>query len=518
MAPFFASVLLALAQGLLIHAAIPDKNSILSQLQKNGACCTALDYFLPGKVHFNALVDLEYVSSQSSYWSAQAKSVSPTCIVIPTSSQDVSLAVGILNIAHQASIRGCKFAVRSAGHTPQSSSVNIAGGVTIDLQGMKQVTVSSDGKLVSIGPGNRWIDIYPKLDELNLAMIGGRASGVGSAGLILGGGVSYFSGRYGFACDNVQTYEIVLANGTITTASSTVNPTLFRALKGGSSNFGIVTRFDTKLYPQQPFWGGTIAHPITNKEALFEFFSNFTLSRNTDPYAALIMDFAWLAGIPSIVHNIAYTDSAAIWPPPAFEALDKMPKIATTIRKDKLTSFTNELATQIALTNGGNNLFVTLTFVNKQDVTEDFMAEVFELADATAKQLLTVVGMIYTMSFQPLPYKLYSKSASTGGNVLGLDRFQDDLINLLFTLSWQLPTDNARVTAALKALEVSIATLAKQRGIFNEFIYLNYGAEWQDPLRAYGSANLEYMRTQSRRYDPTGVFQKAMPGGFKLGI
>lgn len=312
--------------------------------------------------------------------------------------------------------------------------------------------------------------------------------------------------------------EVVLANGTITTASSTTNPNLFRALKGGSSNLGVVTRFDTNLYPQERFWGGTIGHPITNKEALFDYFTNFTVSKNYDPHSALIMDFAWIAGIPSIVHNIAYTNGDSVWPPPAFEELNKMPKLLTTIRKDKLTAFTDELAAQISLTNGGNNVFITLTFVNKPGVSEDFMADVFNLADATAKQLLTVAGLIYTMSFQPLPQALYSKSAATGGNVLGLDRSNDDLVNLLFTLSWRLPLDNSRVETALKTLEGSITSLAKQQGIFNEFIYLNYGAEWQDPIKGYGDANVQYLREQSRRYDPSGVFQKAMPGGFKLGI
>jgi hypothetical protein len=55
------------------------------------------------------------------------------------------------------------------------------------MQSMNQVTVSSDQKIVSIGPGNRWGNIYPTLDGMNLAMVGGRVSPVGSGGLITGG-------------------------------------------------------------------------------------------------------------------------------------------------------------------------------------------------------------------------------------------------------------------------------------------------------------------------------------------
>jgi len=49
------------------------------------------------------------------------------------------------------------------------------------------VTVSNDQKIVSLGPGNRWGAVYPTLDNLNLAMVGGRVTPVGVGGLITGG-------------------------------------------------------------------------------------------------------------------------------------------------------------------------------------------------------------------------------------------------------------------------------------------------------------------------------------------
>lgn len=46
--------------------------------------------------------------------------------------------------------------------------------------------------------------------------------------------------------------EIVLANGTIVQAKAISHPDLFWALKGGSSNYGIVTRFDVKNSRNKP--------------------------------------------------------------------------------------------------------------------------------------------------------------------------------------------------------------------------------------------------------------------------
>lgn len=74
-----------------------------------------------------------------------------------------------------------------SSHTPHAGAANIDGGVTIDTQSLNQVTVSNDQKTVSVGPGNRWGRVYGVLDELNLAMVGGRLSQVGVAGLVTGG-------------------------------------------------------------------------------------------------------------------------------------------------------------------------------------------------------------------------------------------------------------------------------------------------------------------------------------------
>lgn len=144
------------------------------------------------------------------------------------------------------------------------------------------------------------------------------------------------------------------------------------------------------------------------------------------------------------------------------------------------------------------------------------MAEITQLSDTAVKELISVVGLGFSLTFQPLPYTLYSRSAATGGNVLGLDRSKDDLINYHWTISWQLPLDSARVKARLQKLENDCLALVKERGVHNEFVYFNYAAEWQDPIKAYGEQNVQFLRSVSRRYDPNGLFQKGVPGGFKL--
>ena len=91
-----------------------------------------------------------------------------------------------------------------------------------------------------------------------------RNSGVGASGLMLGGGLSYLSPAHGFACDNFRSLDVVLPSGELVTATKRNQYSdLFRALKGGGSRFGIVTKFEvnaiqTGTAADKTWFGGSI--------------------------------------------------------------------------------------------------------------------------------------------------------------------------------------------------------------------------------------------------------------------
>jgi FAD/FMN-containing dehydrogenase len=102
----------------------------------------------------------------------------------------------------------CQFAIKSGGHGMFTGASNIDQGVTIDLLNMNQVSVNDDKTQASIGAGARWYDVYSVLQPMGISVVGGRVADIGVGGLTLGGGISFFSGRYGWACDNVNNYEV----------------------------------------------------------------------------------------------------------------------------------------------------------------------------------------------------------------------------------------------------------------------------------------------------------------------
>lgn len=155
-------------------------------------------------------------------------------------------------------------------------------------------------------------------------------------------GISYFSARKGFACDNVVNYQIVLANGKVVNANEKENSDLWSALKGGSNNFGVVTRFDLRAFPQGDFWGGSIVYDDSTSPSLLKAFAELNKAVDFDEYAALILSFSYVAPTGFIASaNTEYTKPV---PNPLtflpFTLLQ--PQFANTMRISNQTDFTTE--------------------------------------------------------------------------------------------------------------------------------------------------------------------------------
>ena len=139
------------------------------------------------------------------------------------------------------------FAARSGGHSYAGWSTTT--GLIIDVSDLKTVSVS--GTTAVVGAGTRLIDFYNGLAAKGRAVPGGSCPTVGIAGLTLGGGIGVTARAYGLTCDNLEALQIVLANGSVVTA--TANPRqygdLFWACQGGGGNFGVVTSFTFRTMP-----------------------------------------------------------------------------------------------------------------------------------------------------------------------------------------------------------------------------------------------------------------------------
>jgi FAD/FMN-containing dehydrogenase len=103
---------------------------------------------------------------------------------------------------------------------------------------MKGVDVDPTAHTARVNAGVVWGEVDRDTQVYGLATPGGRVTTTGVGGFTLGGGYGWLSPKYGLACDNLISVDIVTADGSLVTASEDENEDLFWGVRGGSSNFG----------------------------------------------------------------------------------------------------------------------------------------------------------------------------------------------------------------------------------------------------------------------------------------
>jgi FAD/FMN-containing dehydrogenase len=164
-------------------------------------------------------------------------------------------------------------AVRGGGHNAAGLAV-LDDGLVIDLSTMRGVEVDPAAKRARAQGGATWSDFDRETAKHGLATTGGAISTTGIAGLTLGGGLGYLMRRYGLACDNLVSVEMVSANGEVIRASDKENADLFWGVRGGGGNFGVVTSFEYRLHPVATVLGGMLVYPVDRAREVLAVFRN----------------------------------------------------------------------------------------------------------------------------------------------------------------------------------------------------------------------------------------------------
>ncbi|NUW47070.1 FAD-binding oxidoreductase, partial [Nonomuraea rhodomycinica] len=112
--------------------------------------------------------------------------------------------------------------------------------------------------------------------------LAGSAPGVSVTGYTLGGGVGWFSRRYGFASDSVRAFEVVDADGRPGRVSAESDPELFWALRGGGGDFALVTALELELYPVPVLYGGRVIWPQERTREVYDAFLEITAEAPRD--------------------------------------------------------------------------------------------------------------------------------------------------------------------------------------------------------------------------------------------
>jgi FAD/FMN-containing dehydrogenase len=161
-------------------ASSPASTHQWSQDTTKSGACALLQADLPGKVFY--IGSPQYTNSSSSYFTSFENELQPACIARPSNSKDIATIVKTIGFTSHV-----KLAIRGGGHTTWPGAANVDFGVTIDMQGINGVLYENKTKIVKIGAGEIWQNVYATLGSHGVAVTGGRVSKVGVAGLTMGG-------------------------------------------------------------------------------------------------------------------------------------------------------------------------------------------------------------------------------------------------------------------------------------------------------------------------------------------
>ena len=181
----------------------------------------------------------------------------PAVILRATDADDVRRAVGL---AEESAV---PLAIRCGGHSfPGHSTCD--DGILLDLSLMSQVPVDGDRWMARVGGGALLADVDAAGRPHDLVVPAGVVSHTGTGGLTLGGGMGWNSRRYGLTIDNLQSVNLVLADGTLLKADEETEPDPFWAVRGGGGNFGVVTNFEFRMRPLDPAAVATSLYPAAD--------------------------------------------------------------------------------------------------------------------------------------------------------------------------------------------------------------------------------------------------------------
>ncbi|APA06370.1 hypothetical protein SS1G_01102 [Sclerotinia sclerotiorum 1980 UF-70] len=455
---------------------------------------------------------IEFDELNGSYLSALESDITPACIFLPKTKEEVKSF--IQTVKPFVASGNIAFAIRGAGQVPLPGSANIENGITLDLRNLTGVECK-DG-IVSIAAGERWSTVYQRLAAEGLGVTGSRSGNGGIGGLALEGGLSFFSSREGFVSDNVVNYEVVLASGEIVNANASENSDLWTALRGGSNNFGIVTRFDMKTFQQGSFWGGSVYYFPASFPSQIEALVNEIKKPNASVETQLMVSIGYAAafGMIACQNQVYYTREATETPPvlQPFTAIEPQIDALNSLRVLNLTS----AATEQAADGQTSQRVSYMNTVIKADIAT--LQEASTIYTTALSNITSIAGLIGSLTLQPYPVSLLQKSVENGGNSLGLSPSDGPLVSILLLTTWQNKSDDEIIFKTMRgALEnIKAAAVAKNTSV--DYVFMNYAADFQDPISSYGDENKRKLQNVSKKYDPEGLFQKGVPGGFKLFV
>jgi FAD/FMN-containing dehydrogenase len=175
----------------------------------------------------------------------------PAAIITAKTTGDVQAA-----LAHAAE-QDLAVAVQCTGHRA-TAVPPLERALLLRTELHDTVEIDPAARRARIKAGARFEHVVDAAAPHGLACLHGSSPGVGVIGYLLGGGLSFYSRRYGVAANHVTAIEVVTADRELRRVDADHDPDLFWALRGGGGSFGVVTAVELSLQPIETVHAGSL--------------------------------------------------------------------------------------------------------------------------------------------------------------------------------------------------------------------------------------------------------------------
>jgi FAD/FMN-containing dehydrogenase len=396
-------------------------------------------------------------------------------------------AADVVRCVNFARYHGLPLSVRGGGHNVSGNAV-CHGGLMIDLSPMRGIRVQPQREIARADAGCTWRDFDAETQAFGLATTGGIIPTTGVAGLTLGGGLGWLMRKHGLSCDNLNSIDIVTAEGRLLTVNAAENAELFWAVRGGGGNFGVVTSLEFRVHPVGQVFGGMVAHSLERARDALRYFRDFAIAAPDEltPMAAFVTA---PDGNKILAIFVCYSGSLAegervlrplrTFGPPLVDNIAPMPYV-------QLQSMLEP-----GFPPGQQNYWKSNFLRELSDDAIDILVE----------------------GFRNIPSTTSALAIEHLGGAVG--RAKDDatafahrkaLFNLLIVGIWPDPADNRMHTDWVRGLWEAMQPYSSGG------VYVNYlgqsAEEGLDRVRAaYGKANYGRLCALKRKFDPDNLFR-----------
>ena len=138
---------------------------------------------------------------------------------------------------------------RSSGHNI-TAAVLAQDAITVDMSRFDKIeSLDTQQQSVWAGPGVTSQPLNELLYAHGYAFPSAHTGFVTIGGFLLGGGMGWNMPQWGMGCGSVLAAEVMLADGSVVTASESEHPELYWAIRGvGPGFFGIVMRYKLRIH------------------------------------------------------------------------------------------------------------------------------------------------------------------------------------------------------------------------------------------------------------------------------